>query len=151
MRAARLLRLPATKGAAMGFTPHEELQLFILVAAFAGMVVVAARARLPLPVLLVTGGLLLGLVPGLPRLTLPPDIVLVAILPPLLYSSAFFPGIRALLADLRPISLLAIGLVAVTTTGIAVIAHEILSLGWPSAFPLGAIVSPTGALAAREP
>ncbi|MBW8742350.1 MAG: cation:proton antiporter [Acidobacteria bacterium] len=150
MRAARLLRLPATKVAAMGFTPHEELQLFILVAAFAGMVVVAARARVPLPVLLVTGGLLLGLVPGLPRLTLPPDIVLVAILPPLLYSSAFFTGLRDLRANLRPISLLAIGLVAVTTTGIAVIAHEILSLGWPSAFTLGAIVSPTDALAARE-
>src|SRR3954453_2692346 len=126
MRAARLLRLPATKGAAMGFTPHEELQLFILVAAFAVMVVAAARARVPLPILLVTGGLLLGFVPGLPRLTLPPDLVLVAVLPPLLYSAAFFTGLRDLRANLRPVSLLAFGLVAVTTSGVAVVAHEIL-------------------------
>src|SRR3954464_6884261 len=150
MRAARLLRLPATKVAAMGFTPHEELQLFILVAAFAGMVVVAARARVPLPVLLVTGGLLLGLVPGLPRLTLPPDIVLVAILPPLLYSSAFFTGLRDLRANLRPISLLAIGGVAFTMCAVAVVAHSALDLPWAVAFALGAVVSPTDALAATE-
>ena len=75
------------------------------------MLVVAARGRMPVAVFLVIGGLLLGFVPGLPQVQLPPDLVLVAILPPLLYSAAFFTGLRDLRANLRPISLLAIGLV----------------------------------------
>ena len=63
-------------------------------------------------------GLVLGFVPGLPHVQLAPDLVLVAILPPLLYSSAFFTGLRDLRANLRPISLLAFGLVAATTCGV---------------------------------
>jgi CPA1 family monovalent cation:H+ antiporter len=82
---------------------------------------------------------------------LPPDLVLVAILPPLLYSSAFFTGLRDLRTNLRPISLLAFGLVAATTVGVAVVAHEAVPrLSWAGAFTLGAIVSPTDALAATE-
>src|SRR4029079_4465735 len=69
---------------------------------------------------------------------------------PLLYSSAFFTGLRDLRANLRPISLLAVGLTVATTGGIAWVAHEHVALGWPSAFTLGAIVSPTDALAATE-
>src|SRR5579885_386205 len=107
--------------------------------------------RVPVPLLLVCGGLLLGFVPGLPHVELAPDLVLVAILPPLLYSSAFFTGLRHLRANLRPISLLAFGLVIATTCGVAVVAHEIVpDLSWGSAFTLGAIVSPTDALAATE-
>jgi CPA1 family monovalent cation:H+ antiporter len=102
-------------------------------------------------VLLVCGGLVLGFVPGLPHVELPPDLVLVAILPPLLYSSAFFTGLRDLRANLRPISLLAFGLVAATTLGVAVVAHAAVPrLSWAGAFTLGAIVSPTDALAATE-
>ncbi len=104
-----------------------------------------------MPVLLVCGGLLLGFVPGLPRLELPPDVVLVAILPPLLYSAAFFTGLRDLRHNLRPISLLAFGLVIATTCGVAVVAHAVIAhLSWAGAFTLGAIVSPTDALAATE-
>src|SRR4029077_8874319 len=89
--------------------------------------------------------------PGLPRFELPPDLVLVAILPPLLYSAAFFTGLRDLRANLRPITLLAVGLVAVTTCTVAVVAHSIISgFSWGEAFVLGAIVSPTDALAATE-
>src|SRR6476469_1878292 len=107
--------------------------------------------RLPVPVLLVCGGLLLGFVPGLPRLELPPDLVLVAILPPLLYSAAIFTGLRDLRHNLRPISLLAFGLVTVTTLGVAVVAHAVIDqLSWAGSFTLGAIVSPTDALAATE-
>ncbi len=69
----------------------------------------AAWTKLPAAIPLVLGGLLLGFVPGLPHVELPPDLVLVAILPPLLYSSAFFTGLRDLRANLRPISLLASG------------------------------------------
>ncbi len=88
--------------------------------------------------------------PALPHLALPPDIVLVALLPPLLYSAAFFTSLRDLRTNLRPISLLAVGLVAVTMTGVAAVAHEWLGLAWAPAFALGAIVSPTDALAVTE-
>jgi monovalent cation/hydrogen antiporter len=133
------------------FTAHDELQLLILLAALAAMLVMAAVWRLPAALLFVTGGLVLGFVPGLPQLQLPPDLVLVGILPPLLYSSAFFTGLRDLRANLRPITLLSVGLVAATTCAVALIAHAAVSgLSWATAFALGAIVSPTDALAATE-
>ena len=135
----------------MHFTAHDEFQLFVLLTAVAAMLVVSARWRLPAPVFLVTGGLLLGFAPGLPQVQLPPDLVLVAILPPLLYSSAFFTGLRDLRANLRPISFLAIGLVAATTCAVALVTHEVVSgISWGAAFTLGAIVSPTDALAVSE-
>ena len=137
--------------AIVAFTAHSELQLFLLLASLGVMLVAAAFVRLPPSILLVAGGLALGFVPGLPHLTLPPDLVLVAILPPLLYSAAFFTGLRDLRANLRPISLLAVGLVAATMVGVAMVAHAAIgSLSWAGAFTLGAIVSPTDALAATE-
>jgi monovalent cation/hydrogen antiporter len=133
------------------FTAHADLQLVALLAALGVLLVAAALLRLPVAILLVVGGLLLGFAPGLPHVQLPPDLVLVAILPPLLYSSAFFTGLRDLRANLRPISLLAVGLVATTTVGVAWVAHTVVSeLSWAAAFTLGAIVSPTDALAASE-
>jgi Na+/H+ antiporter len=135
----------------LAFTAHDEIQLFALLAALGAVLVAAAARRLPPAILLVCGGLVLGFLPGVPQLTLPPDLVLVAILPPLLYSSAFFTGLRDLRANLRPISLLAVGLVAVTTVGVAWVAHEAIhGLSWGAAFTLGAIVSPTDALASTE-
>ena len=133
------------------FTTHDELQLLILLVALAGMLVVAAVWRLPASLLFVSGGLVLGFIPGLPHFQLPPDIVLIAILPPLLYSSAFFTGLRDLRANLRPITLLSVVLVATTMCAVAVIAHAAVSgLSWAAAFTLGAIVSPTDALASTE-
>src|SRR3954464_5218715 len=111
-----------------------ELVLLLLLAATA-LGIRARRLGIPYPILLVVGGLLLGFVPGLPQVQLPPDLVLVAILPPLLYSSAFFTGLRDLRQNLRPISLLAIGLVAATTCGVALVAHAAVSgLSWAAAF-----------------
>jgi len=133
------------------FTAHDELALFYLLLALGALLVAAAMRRLPVPVLLVCGGLILGFVPGLPRVELPPDLVLVAILPPLLYSAAFFTGLRDLRHNLRPITLLAFGLVIATTVGVAIVAHAVIDqLSWAGAFTLGAIVSPTDALAATE-
>src|SRR5437870_9594180 len=135
----------------MSFTAHDELQLFALLAALGLMLLAASAQRLPPSILLVCGGLVLGFVPGLPHLTLPPDLVLVAILPPLLYSSAFFTGLRDLRANLRPITLLSVGLVVATTVAVGVVAHAAVhGLSWVTAFALGAIVSPTDALAATE-
>src|SRR5262245_30060138 len=79
---------------------------------------------------------------------MPPEVVLVGVLPPLLYVSAFFTGLRELRQNLRPISLLAIGLVGVTTVAVAVVAHAVADLPWAEAFVIGAVVSPTDPIAA---
>ena len=135
----------------MHFTAHDELALLALLLALGAMLVAAARRQLPVAVLLVCGGLVLGFVPGMPHVQLAPDLVLVAILPPLLYSAAFFTGLRDLRHNLRPISLLAFVLVAATTLGVGAVAHAVIPhLSWGGAFTLGAIVSPTDALAATE-
>jgi Na+/H+ antiporter len=133
----------------VNFTAQDALVLLGLLAAVAALLSLAPILQLPYPILLVLGGLALGFVPGLPHLTLNPDIVLVAILPPLLYSAAFFTSLRDLRVNLRPLSLLAIGLVLVTTLSVAAVAHEVIrGMTWPVAFVLGAIVSPTDAVAA---
>ena len=120
-----------------------------LLAAVAALLAVAPALRVPYPILLVLGGLAIGLVPGMPELELPPELVFFGVLPPLLYSAAFFTSLRDLRANVRPIGLLAIGLVVMTTAGVAVVAHELIDgLNWPSAFVLGAIVSPTDPIAA---
>jgi Na+/H+ antiporter len=134
----------------VSFGAHEDLQLLGLLLALGALLALAPTLRLPVPVLLVAGGVVLGFIPGLPHFVLPPDIVLVAFLPPLLYSAAFFTSLRDFRANLRPISLLAVGLVLVTMTAVAAVAHEWLGLGWAPAFALGAIVSPTDALAVTE-
>src|SRR5689334_5903002 len=134
----------------IAFGAHEELQLFVLIVALAALLALSPVLRLPVPVLLVTAGVVLSFVPGLPNIVLPPDIVLVALLPPLLYSAAFFTSLRDLRANIRPISLLAVGLVAATMTGVAAVAHAWLGLSWAAAFTLGAVVSPTDALAVTE-
>ena len=105
---------------------------------------------MPLPILLVLGGVVMGFIPGLPQVSLPPDVVLVGVLPPLLYSGAFFTSLRELRRNKRAVSLLSFGLVGATMTTVAVVAHEWIGLSWAVAFTLGAIVSPTDALAATE-
>jgi len=132
------------------FGAHEELQLLGLLVALGVLLALSPTLRLPLPILLVLGGVVLSFVPGLPNIALPPDVVLVAVLPPLLYSGAFFTSLRDLRTNRRAISFLAFGLVAVTMTAVALVAHEWIGLSWAVAFTLGAIVSPTDALAATE-
>lgn len=128
--------------------PEIEVILGLLVAV-AVLATLASRLRVPYPILLVLGGLVLGFVPGLPRVELPPDLVFLIFLPPLLYVSALFTSWRDFRANLRPISLLAVGLVIFTTCAVAAVAHATVEgLTWPAAFALGAIVSPTDAVAA---
>ena len=99
---------------AMTFGPHQDLLLLALLIAIAALLVLAPILRTPYPILLVLGGLALGFVPGIQTISLPPDIVLVAILPPLLYSAAFYTSLRDLRQNVIPISALAIGLVVAT-------------------------------------
>ena len=134
----------------MHFSAQQDLELLGLLVAVGALLALAPTLRLPLPILLVLGGVVMGFTPGLPHVALPPDVVLVAVLPPLLYSGAFFTSLRELRANKRPISLLAFGLVATTMAAVAVVAHEGIGLPWAVAFTLGAIVSPTDALAATE-
>jgi CPA1 family monovalent cation:H+ antiporter len=113
------------------------------------MLAVAPTLRVPFPILLVLGGLVLGILPGLPEFELQPELVFFGVLPPLLYGAAFFTSLRDLRANVRPIGLLAAGLVAMTTVAVAVVAHAVVDdLTWAGAFVLGAIVSPTDPIAA---
>jgi len=113
------------------------------------MLVLVPKLRIPYPILLVLGGLALGFAPGLPEIDLPPDLVLVGVLPPLLYGAAFFTSLRDLRANVRPVGLLAVGLVLLTMAVVAVVAHAIVpGLPWAAAFVLGAVVSPTDPIAA---
>jgi Na+/H+ antiporter len=119
--------------------------LLIVVAALA---ILAKKVELPYPVLLVIGGLALGFVPGLPQMELQPDVVFLFLLPPLLYPAAVFTSWRDFRTNLRPILLLAIGLVLLTTAFVAIVTHALTGLPWPAAFVLGAIISPPDAVAA---
>src|SRR5438093_1107949 len=132
------------------FGAHQDVQLLLLLISAAAMLLLADPLRIPYPILLVLGGLLLGFGPGLPKLTMPPDVVLVGILPPLLYSAAYNTGLRELRQNLRPISLLAVGLVTATTVSVAAVGHYVVHLSWAAAFVLGAVVSPTDPLAASS-
>ncbi len=128
---------------------HIEVFLIGLFLAVAGLSTLARRLSIPYPILLVIGGLVLGVVPGLPEVELEPDLVLVIFLPPLLFYAAFNSSLRDLRADARAISLTSIGLVLATTCAVAVIAHEAIDgMPWAMAFALGAIVSPTDPVAA---
>ena len=133
----------------VGFSAHDALVLLALLAAGSGLLVLALLLRLPYPILLVLGGLAVGFVPGIPHIALRPDVVLVAILPPLLYSAAFFTSLRDLRRNVRPLSLLAVGLVLATTLTVAAVCHAVISgLSWPVCFVVGAVVAPTDAVAA---
>src|ERR687885_188750 len=107
----------------MTLSTGDSLLLLGVLAAVATLLVAAQPARIPYPILLVLGGLVLAFVPGMPHVELPPDLVLVAILPPLLYGAAFFTSLRDFRANARSISLLAVGLVLVTMLLVAFVAH----------------------------
>ena len=126
-----------------------ELVVLGVLLAVSALFVAAAFTEVPFPILFVLGGLTLGFVPGVPNVVLEPDLVLIIVLPPLLYSAAFFSSLRDLRANVRSISLLSVGLVLATTFGVAAIAHALIDdLSWRAAIVLGAIVSPTDPIAA---
>jgi CPA1 family monovalent cation:H+ antiporter len=131
--------------------PMVEL-LLVLLFAVALLAYLATRIHLPYPIVLVLGGLALGFVPGfvpgLPAIDLQPNLIFLLFLPVLLYADAWTTSWRDFRFNLRPISLLAIGLVITTTLLVAVVAHAVLpNFSWAAAFVLGAIVSPTDAVA----
>ena len=127
-----------------------ELIILALLVAAAGLAVLARVIDVPYPITLVVGGAAVGFLPGMPEVELDPDLVLLIFLPPLLYGAAFFTSLRDLRRNARPIALLSIGVVAVTMVAVAAVAHYAIGLGWAESFVLGAIVSPTDAVAPTE-
>jgi len=124
-------------------------EIFVgLLLAVAALALVARRLTLPNPILFVIGGLLLGLIPTLPKIRLVPEQIFLFVLPPLLFSAALFTSWRDFRANLRPISLLAIGLVLFTTVTVAYLVHYFMGLPLAAGFVLGAIISPPDAIAA---
>src|SRR5438067_1026823 len=126
-------------------TIELALILFVAVAVFGAL---AKWIALPLPIILTTGGALLSFVPALARVRLDPDIFFLLFVPPLLFSDGWLFPKREFVGYLRPILLLAFGLVAATVVAVGYLMHWLVpSLPLAAAFALGAIVSPTDAVA----
>ncbi len=126
----------------------ELLAVLVLVTA---LLIGAYRFKVPYPILLVVGGAAIGLTPGLPDAALEPDVVLIVFLPPLLYTAAFFSSLSDLRENAKPIGMLAVGTVLLTMFGVALVAHSVIDgMSWQVALTLGAIVSPTDAIAATS-
>lgn len=109
----------------------------------------AGRLRVPAPILLVVTGLAVSFLPFVPDYTLNPDLVLLLVLPPLLYSAALESSYIGIRTNLRPIGLLSVGLVLATTLAVGLVAHAVIpGLPLAAAFALGALVAPPDAVAA---
>ena len=121
--------------------------LVVLLAVVAAVATVAARLTIPPAILLVLTGVILALIPGLPKVELAPELVLLLVLPPVIYASAVAMSWRDFRFNLRPIALLAVGCVLFTTVAVAAASHWLLGLAWPVGFVLGAIVSPPDVMA----
>jgi monovalent cation/hydrogen antiporter len=140
---ARGLAAPGTRVSDIEF-------VFLLFIAAAALVAVANGMNVPAPIVLVVGGLAIALIPGLPRITLAPDVVFFGFLPPLVYAAGFEASPHELRAVLRPLAFLALGLVFVTAAVVAAVAHTLVpGFGWPAAAVLGAALAPTDAVSAQ--
>src|SRR5258705_12697372 len=120
---------------------------FFMLAPIAAVAVAANRFHAPSSIFLVLAGAALALVPDLPRVELMPELVLMLVLPPLIYSAGVAMSWREFRYNLRPIALLAVGCVIFTTVAVAAVGHELFGMPWSVAFVLGAIVSPPDAVA----
>src|SRR5207237_1043487 len=127
---------------------HFETVLALLVGV-TFLALVARRLDVPTPALLVTGGLLVALLPGLPVVQFDPQLVFLVFIPPLLFRASLLASYRDVRANLRPILLLGVGHVLFLTIVVAWVAHRVVpGLPWASAFALGAVVSPPDVAAA---
>ena len=129
-----------------------EFRLEFLIGLLGVVALLAQLARMigvPYPIFLVLGGVGVGLVPAFPDVNLPPEIIFLVFIPPLLLSAAFSSSPRDLRAHARPIGLLSVCLVLLTTGTVAAVAHFVAGLPWAAAFVLGAVVAPTDPVAAE--
>ena len=127
---------------------EAQFQLFlILLAVLAGTSLLARRIDIAPAILLLVAGTALAFVPGMPVLQLPPELVLLVVLPPLIYSASVAMSWREFKYNLRPIVLLAVGCVIFTAAAVATATHYLIGLPWNVGFLLGAIVAPPDAVA----
>jgi CPA1 family monovalent cation:H+ antiporter len=126
-----------------------EIELFVfLLFAVAVLAGLGLRSGVPYPIALVLGGLVIGLIPGVPSPELDPEVVFFVFLPPLLYAAAITVSANELKANWAPISLLAVGLVLVTIAAVAAVANAVLGIPWAAGFVLGAVLGPTDPVSA---
>jgi monovalent cation/hydrogen antiporter len=121
--------------------------LLILLAVLAGTALLARRVNVAPAILLLLAGIAIAFVPGMPQLTLPPELVLLVVLPPLIYSASVAMSWREFKHNLRPIILLSVGCVIFTAAAVAAATHYLIGLPWNVGFLLGAIVAPPDAVA----
>jgi Na+/H+ antiporter len=121
--------------------------ILLLLAVLVIVAVVARRLNTAPSILLVLAGIVLALAPGLPRIELAPELVLLGILPPLIYSAGVAMSWREFRFNLRPITLFAFGCVVFTACAVAAMAHWLLGMPLAVGFVLGAIVAPPDAVA----
>lgn len=127
---------------------NYSIVIFIL-AIMIGLSALADYVKLPYPILLISAGIAIGFLPGLPDIELNPDVVFLIFLPPLLYDAAFNISFEDFRINSNTIGALAVGLVFLTASGIAVVSHYFIpGMSWPLSFVLGAILSATDAVAA---
>jgi Na+/H+ antiporter len=121
--------------------------VLLMAGVLAAVAVAAKRLHVAPSILLVIAGIGMALIPGLPNIRLAPELVLLVILPPLIYSAGVAMSWREFKYSLRPIALLAFGCVIFTTCAVATAAHYLLGFDWPIGFVLGAIVAPPDTVA----
>ena len=127
---------------------EANFQLFlILIAVLAGTALLARRIDVAPAILLLLAGIALAFVPGMPSPELPPELILLLVLPPLIYSAAVAMSWREFKFNLRPIILLSVGCVIFTAFAVAAATHYLIGLPWNVGFLLGAIVAPPDVVA----
>src|ERR1700738_4284603 len=127
---------------------EAKFQIFlILLAVLGGTTLLARRIDVAPAILTLLIGIVLAFVPGMPSIELPPDVVLLVVLPPLIYSASVAMSWREFRWNLRPIALLAIGCVIFTACAVATATHYLIGLPWGVGFLLGAIVAPPDVVA----
>jgi CPA1 family monovalent cation:H+ antiporter len=130
---------------------YVQLLLLALLVVVAALASVAKRLSVPYPIVLVIGGLVLSLVPGLPHVSLDPNIVFFVVLPPLIFSAAFHISWREFRGNMTAILMLAFGLVAFTVYAVAAFARWTLpGFDWKLGLVLGAVIAPTDPLSATS-
>jgi Na+/H+ antiporter len=127
---------------------HDPRLALALLAAVALFVALARALRAPPPIVLVVGGIAVGAIPGVPEVTLSPEVVFYIFLPPLVYSAALMASTRELRANAASIGQLAIGLVLLSTAAVGLAAHALGALPWVAALTLGGVLAPTDPVSA---
>jgi Na+/H+ antiporter len=127
---------------------EAKFQIFlILLGVLGGSTLLARRINVAPAILTLLTGTVLAFVPGMPAIELPPEVVLLLVLPPLIYSASVAMSWREFRWNLRPIGLLSIGCVIFTTCAVAIATHFLIGLRWDIGFLLGAIVAPPDVVA----